>query len=184
MACTPSSTRIVACVLLLLVLMTAAQHATGATSSPRDARDLLREASSVASSMMSPFCPGRTLSACPSPRAAEWRIEIRDWLAAGVPREQIVQRLQARTPEINLTSDRNPLYGWIAPALALLAMSGLVFGVGRRLLHGRRAADAAPPSDGPQPGLAPGKASLSDPPRTDAAHAAYAELLDAELRRE
>ncbi|MBK8482325.1 MAG: hypothetical protein IPL40_14370 [Proteobacteria bacterium] len=179
----PSSTRVVTRVVLLLALATPLRDAAGAPGPKRDERDVLREASSVASAVMSPFCPGRTLSACPSPRAGEWRVDIRNWVAAGVPREQIVQRLQARTPEINLTSDRNPLYGWIAPALALLAMSGLVLGVGRRLLrHGRRAGSATPIDR--LPDLATGTTSVLDPTGADATRAAYAELLDDELRRE
>lgn len=143
----------------------------------RTERDVLREAASVASAVMSPFCPGRTLSACPSPRAAEWRAEIGAWVAEGVPRDEIVQRLQARVPDLNLTSDRNALYGWIAPALALLVLGALVLGVGRRLLRGRRheRPDALSASAGPGP-----SAATTDDP----ALAPYTELLEAELRRD
>jgi len=160
--------------LIALLLLALASGAPTAARAARAEIDVLREASGVASAIMSPFCPGRTLSACPSPRAAEWRAEIRTWVAEGVPREQILQRLQARVPEINLTSDRNALYGWIAPALALLAFSALTVGVGRRLLRGRRGRPA-----GPQRPLEAPASSGDDP-----ALAAYSELLDAELRRE
>lgn len=161
---------------LLPFVLTVALLPAGALAA-RTERDVLREAASVASAVMSPFCPGRTLSACPSPRAAEWRAEIGAWVATGVPRDEIVRRLQARVPELNLTSDRNALYGWIAPALALLVIGALVLGVGRRLLRGRRNEQPGALNTSASPG--PSAATTDDP-----ALAPYTELLEAELRRD
>lgn len=56
-------------------------------------------------STLSPFCPGQTLYDCPSPRAAEWRSDIRRWVDEGVSSKEIKGRLQARVPDMNLESD-------------------------------------------------------------------------------
>lgn len=42
-----------------------------------------REAAELFDSVMSPYCPGRTLSACPSDKARELREELRESLAKG-----------------------------------------------------------------------------------------------------
>jgi cytochrome c-type biogenesis protein CcmH/NrfF len=46
---------------------------------------------------MSPFCPGRTLSDCPSPDAADWRRDIREMLEQGMTASEIQAALEART---------------------------------------------------------------------------------------
>lgn len=48
---------------------------------------------------LSPFCPGRTLSDCPSPYATEWRRDIREMVAKGMTNEQIRAELKTRTPK-------------------------------------------------------------------------------------
>src|SRR5690606_7766162 len=40
-----------------------------------------RRAAEIYKTTMSPFCPGRTIDACPSPYATEWRDDIRQWVA-------------------------------------------------------------------------------------------------------
>ena len=56
-----------------------------------------REANEIASSVMSPYCPGRTLSACPSSQAIELRGEIEGWLVTeAITPEQVRTRLEQR----------------------------------------------------------------------------------------
>ena len=43
--------------------------------------------------LMSPYCPGRSLTECPSPQATELRLWIQAQERAGVPREQVEARL-------------------------------------------------------------------------------------------
>jgi len=48
-----------------------------------DADAAQQRAGGIIARTASPFCPGKTLEACPSPGAAEWRADIRRWTAAG-----------------------------------------------------------------------------------------------------
>lgn len=84
-----------------------------------------REAESIARTVMSPFCPGRTLSSCPN--AGPWREDIRKWVGEGVSAEEIRRRLYERVPETNLTGIPPNRLGWFLPiGAALLAVGGLV----------------------------------------------------------
>ncbi|MBL7661948.1 cytochrome c-type biogenesis protein CcmH [bacterium] len=55
-----------------------------------------RLSSEINKSVMSPYCPGITLSDCASPDAKRLRDEIRLWLGQGLGQEQVMQRLQSR----------------------------------------------------------------------------------------
>jgi cytochrome c-type biogenesis protein CcmH/NrfF len=84
-----------------------------------------REAESIARTVMSPFCPGRTLSSCPN--AGPWREDIRKWVGEGVSAEEIRRRLYERVPETNLTGIPPNRLGWFLPiGAALVAVGGLV----------------------------------------------------------
>jgi len=75
---------------------------------------------------MSPFCPGRTVSACPN--AGPWRDDIRKWVGEGVDPEEIKKRLAARVPEHNLGGVPGNRLGWVLPvSLGLGAVGFLVF---------------------------------------------------------
>ena len=68
-------------------------------SAPRSAQmAAARRAQQLAGATMSPFCPGKTIDACPSPRAGAWRADLRRWTAEGVDSAEIRRRLQARVP--------------------------------------------------------------------------------------
>lgn len=71
------------------------QENVGTETSPEDA-EVSRKASSIARQTMSPFCPGRTLSDCPSEYAAEWRRDIRKMVQDGMTAEEIQRELEAR----------------------------------------------------------------------------------------
>jgi cytochrome c-type biogenesis protein CcmH/NrfF len=47
----------------------------------------------LAHNLMSPYCPGRTLSDCPSPQADELRLWILEQARAGAPREEVEAEL-------------------------------------------------------------------------------------------
>jgi cytochrome c-type biogenesis protein CcmH len=47
----------------------------------------------LAHSLMSPYCPGRTLSDCPSPQADELRLWILEQARAGATREEVEAEL-------------------------------------------------------------------------------------------
>lgn len=74
--------------------------------------DLGGRVASLGRSLMSPFCPGRTLQACPSGQAAAWLADVRAWVAEGRTDAEIVRRLQARVPGFDLAGPP-PSTGWL-----------------------------------------------------------------------
>lgn len=105
--------------------------------------EIEREAEAIARSIMSPFCPGRTVSACPN--AGPWREDIRKWVAEGVDPVDIRQRLAERVPEHNLTGVPKNRLGWVLPVgLGVLALGILIFLL--RYLVGPRASGGEAPS--------------------------------------
>jgi hypothetical protein len=97
----------------------------------------------------SPFCPGKTLDSCPSPKASEWRTDIHEWVEADVPPAEIRDRLQRRVPGFDLKP--KPLAsGWLIPLLALIVSTAWFAFVARRLRPRRRTSSApAPPPKTP-----------------------------------
>lgn len=85
-----------------------------------------RQAEALSRSLMSPFCPGRTLSACPSPNAHAWRDDIRKWVREGVPANEIRDRLTARNPEHNLTGSPPTYAKWALIGVGLLSVVVLI----------------------------------------------------------
>ena len=60
-----------------------------------------RTAAQFFDTVMSPYCPGRTLSACPSDDARILRDEIRAKLAAGVSADEVQAQLKTRFGNIS-----------------------------------------------------------------------------------
>jgi len=90
------------------------------------ARDETR-ALRIYSSLMSPFCPGLTVAACPSPGAEQMRQEVRRRLGAGEGEPAIVAALIATYGAEILGAPPAKRWGlalWIPPALALLLGGG------------------------------------------------------------
>ena len=108
-----------------------------------------RQVQSIVRNTLSPFCPGKTLDSCPSPKAGEWRRDIRDWIEAGVPEPEIRDRLQSRVPTFDLSIP--PVKsGWVIPVVAVV-LSTLWFIVMVRKVRGRgarqREVEVAPVDD-------------------------------------
>jgi cytochrome c-type biogenesis protein CcmH/NrfF len=100
-----------------------------------DAPDEGRQVQTIVRNTASPFCPGKTLNSCPSPKAGEWRRDIRGWVVDGVPEPEIRDRLQARVPGFDLSIP--PVKsGWVIPVIALV-LSTLWFVVMARRFRGR-----------------------------------------------
>lgn len=79
---------------------------------------------------MSPFCPGLTLAACPSPTADSLRRAIIARVESGETREHLVADLEATYgDEIRAAPQATGfgLVGWAVPALALLVAGISVF---------------------------------------------------------
>lgn len=98
--------------------------------------DQLREANAIATTIWSPFCPGRTLTSCTSRKAAEWRKDIRTWVADDMSADDIRRHLQARVPHFDM--ETYPRSMFLSRSLAAgacgaaILLVGLVFFVRRQ----------------------------------------------------
>jgi len=157
----------------------AAAAATGSGAGTSDAaQSPPRWAYSLAHDLMSPFCPGRTLAACPSPQAAELRQWILFQAVAGRTREDIEKSLYERYGDEILGAPRAAGWGlsaYLVPGLAFLVGGGLVFWVLRRLV-GR---GSAPPASAPAPPVS----APERPARVPRREAELERLVDEELSR-
>jgi len=91
----------------------------------------------LAHELLSPFCPGRTLAACPSEKADELRVWILLQESAGASREEVEEQLVARYGSDILPApapdDAAGVAGYAVPILAIVAGAPLVFWFLRRL---------------------------------------------------
>jgi cytochrome c-type biogenesis protein CcmH/NrfF len=81
------------------------------------------------SDMMSPYCPGRTLTDCPSPQAAELRAWVREQERLGRTREDVEAQLERLYGEVVRSAPRAQGWGltaYLIPAGAMLAGAVLV----------------------------------------------------------
>ena len=96
-----------------------------------DASNEGRQVQSIVRNTASPFCPGKTLNSCPSPKAGEWRRDIREWVGEGVPEPEIRERLQARVPGFDLSIP--PVKsGWVIPVIAVVLSTWWFIAMARR----------------------------------------------------
>jgi cytochrome c-type biogenesis protein CcmH len=139
-------TAVIAAILLILPAVAAGQ---GAAYN----EDVLRQAREIYNQIMSPYCPGKTLSNCSSGAAEELRADIRSRLAAGETPEMIIQSLVEEFGESVLAAPPNEGVGrlaWLTPFVAI------VFGLAVIVAFVRRYYRPAPPaatSPAPDAGL-------------------------------
>jgi cytochrome c-type biogenesis protein CcmH/NrfF len=132
--------------------------AANAAVAGKSEEELEREAEAIARSVMSPFCEGRTISACPV--AGPLRDDIRKWVHEGVPADQIRQRLHNMFPQHNLLGVPPNRLGAALPIGAGLLAAAALFFAFRYLLKPKAAAPAK--ADGGEPKPAPALASNED----------------------
>lgn len=121
--------------------------------------EIERQAEAISRSIMSPFCPGRTVSACPN--AGPWREDIRKWTAEGVDAEEIKRRLAERVPEHNLMGVPKNRLGWVLPVGLGIGAIGILIFLLRYLVSPKAAAAAArgaAPAAKPKAGASPAAA--------------------------
>ncbi|MEM1024617.1 MAG: cytochrome c-type biogenesis protein CcmH [Myxococcota bacterium] len=99
-----------------------------------------QQVDALTNDLNSPFCPGRTLATCTSPKAGEWRDDIRGWVQEGVNGEQIRSRLQERVPDFRLSARPPGAWSTTAPAIVLSILTLAFLAVALRLRPGARAA--------------------------------------------
>lgn len=101
----------------------------------------------LADELMSPYCPGRTLSSCPSPQAAE----LVQWMvvqeAGGATQEQVVEMLIERFGEEILGAPPAKgvtLWAYVLPVLGFVVGGGLVVIALRRIVAKGPVREVAP----------------------------------------
>ena len=122
--------------------------------------ELEREAESIARSVMSPFCEGRTISACPV--AGPLRDDIRKWVREGVPAPEIRDRLHQMFPQHNLLGVPPNRLGAALPIGAGLLAAAALFFAFRYLLKPKAKAGAPAQADGSEPKPAAASKSNED----------------------
>lgn len=94
------------------------------------------EAQEIFASVMSPFCVARSLRDCPSSAAHDLQNQIRDQIAAGKNRTEIMQGLYTSFGQkIRATPDQSAVgvLGWLAPiGFAALGIVVLLLWLARR----------------------------------------------------
>jgi cytochrome c-type biogenesis protein CcmH/NrfF len=87
-------------------------------------------------SVMSPFCPGRLLSDCPSDQATQLKHQILDDLQAGKTEGSIIEGLEGRFGSVIRAMPQGTgmgLVAWVAPPLFFLfALVGGGFWISRK----------------------------------------------------
>jgi cytochrome c-type biogenesis protein CcmH/NrfF len=129
-----------------MVAAVAAALGSSATVAQDPAVD--RAANDLYNTVMSPFCPGRTLAMCPSPQAAQLRDDIKARLAAGESKRDIEESLYQTYGEIVLAKPRAVgfgLFAWAVPILFFAAGAGILVWWLRGTRDARLAASAVEP---------------------------------------
>ena len=94
---------------------------------------------------MSPYCPGRTLSSCPSPQAAELVQWIAMQEAAGATKDEIIEILIERHGEEILgapPAEGITLWAYIFPVAGFIGGGGIAAFVLRRMVGGSASGQA------------------------------------------
>ena len=134
--------REVASLLVLLLGVAWALPAPGATEKSGWSYQLSDE-------VMSPYCPGRSLSDCPSPQAAELREWIVEQEEAGLSRSEVEKELFRVFGERILQAPRAEgmgLLAYLIPAAAFVAGGALVVLFLRRQRLAVGGGESAPPA--------------------------------------
>jgi len=117
----------------------------------------------VAGDLMSPACPGRTLLNCTSSQAEQWRELIRQKLAQGESKKQILQYFVDIDGEAALAAPPKrgfALMAWLLPLFVVVNGAGLIVFLTYRWAQ-RRTAEAH--SSTVHDAAAPAARSSSDP---------------------
>jgi cytochrome c-type biogenesis protein CcmH/NrfF len=125
----------------LLASTAPAQHGPTEPPSSTTTPENVRKAQSISRQTMSPFCPGRTLSDCPSEYAAEWRHDIQRMVDQGKSAAEIQAEMERRAGG-DLSGSPNRGAGWGLPIGFSVAALLLLVGV-LRYLRGKKQEDAA-----------------------------------------
>lgn len=120
--------------LAVLVLAFAVVCALPARARDDREMEVARSAHEISRDLMSPYCPGRTLEACPSPDALAVREEIRAALRAGEAPDSIRARIEARFGQ-GVIGLPHSAFGRALPVILVIAGGAALIYALRRLVR-------------------------------------------------
>ena len=127
----------------------------------------------VANELMSPACPGRTLINCTSGQSEQWRQLIRQKIAQGESKDEIIRYFMEIGGEEILAAPPKKgfaLAAWLLPLFVVLNGAGLIVLLTYRWVRNRSDSDAFSPASS-------NHASRAESPQTDV----YRQRLNREL---
>lgn len=137
----PSFTTAVALGAAILIGLFGVAHGIG------ESPEVLKEARKIFNEIMSPYCPGKTLSNCTSSQAELLRARIREQLANGVDRSEIIAGLVEQYGDGILAAPPNKGFArlvWLMPGVALAIGLVIVVAYLRRRVGAGPGLDDAP----------------------------------------
>jgi cytochrome c-type biogenesis protein CcmH/NrfF len=84
---------LIACAFVVLAVGASDFGHAQASDASEPSGEVLQRSKSISGEIYSPFCPGKTLAMCPSPRAADVRRDIQGLVASGLPSEEVKARI-------------------------------------------------------------------------------------------
>ena len=110
------------CKLILLVLLSICASTALADNNQYEIEKTVTD---ISNRVMSPFCPGQTLSACPSSRATELRERISGWIEQGNTEADVLVKLESLYGKGVLGVPESNFIGIIIPVV--VPILGLLF---------------------------------------------------------
>ncbi len=107
-----------------------------------------RKAAAIARQIMSPFCPGRTVSDCTSEYAAEWRREMLELVREGKSADEIAREFEGRAGR-DLSGIPNRSVGYGLPVTLAFGAGLILVGLFSWLRRDKGNAAPSPTPDGP-----------------------------------
>lgn len=144
-------------VLLFWTMPLFAQHGPSEPADPNLTPPNVRKAQQIARQTMSPFCPGRTLSDCPSEYATEWRHDIQKMVDKGMSATEIQAELERRAGG-DLSGSPRRGAGYALPVGLAAGAILLLFGI-LRYVGGKKEEEQGAPRPAVPGGEAPPEAS-------------------------
>jgi cytochrome c-type biogenesis protein CcmH/NrfF len=91
--------------------------------------EILVKTQEISDSIMSPYCPGRTLSACPSEKARALRVEISTFLERGYSKDAVIRQLKGMFGNTIQASPEPSGFGIIAWSAPFFIITCIGFGL-------------------------------------------------------
>ena len=136
-------------VLAILMLAAACSSASQDTARLTTPEQLEAEAQSIDESLICPSCPGKTIGQAQVAQAAQMRLLVREKLAEGWTRQQILDYFDERYEGVLAEPPKQgfTLLAWVLPIIGMVGGGAVVYFVIRSMRHKRDRQTPAPDPD-------------------------------------